>query len=112
MSPIPRLLALPPTFATTVTALHQVAELIVAPARRPDNEIALTATPGGFGTPEFEHAGARRQVRVEGTELVDRSGGTERRAPLTTLEDARRLVAELVPDGPLSGEPLAVDPAA
>ena len=51
---------LPATFATTVSALHRVAEQIVAPARKPDNEIALAATPGGFGTPEFDHAGGRR----------------------------------------------------
>ena len=42
---------LPATFATTVAALHRVAEQIVAPARKPGNEIALSATPGGFGTP-------------------------------------------------------------
>jgi hypothetical protein len=96
---------LPPAFATTVAALHRVAEEIVAPARKPDNEIALVAAPGGFGTPEFEHAGRRRQVRVEGAELVD----GDRRAPLTTLEDARRFVGELVPGGPLSTEPLAID---
>ena len=99
---------LPPTFTTTVAALHRVAEEIVAPARKPDNEIALIATPGGFGTPEFEHAGQRRQVRVEGAELVD----GERRTPLTTLEDARRFVDDLVPGGPLSTEPLNIDATA
>jgi hypothetical protein len=99
------LLPLPPGFASTVNALHRVAEQIVAPARKPDNEIALEATPGGFGTPEFEYRGQRRQVRVEGAELVD----GERRAALTTLEDARALVADLVPGGPLSAEPLHVD---
>jgi hypothetical protein len=97
--------ALPPGFASTVDALHRVAEEIVAPARKPDNEIALEATPGGFGTPEFEYRGRRRQVRVEGAELVD----GDRRAALTTLEDARALVADLVPGGPLSAEPLQVD---
>jgi hypothetical protein len=98
------LLPLPPTFPATVAALHRVAELIVAPARKPDNEIALEATPGGFGTPEFEFDGRRRQVRVEGAELVD----GDRRAPLTTLEAARRLVVDLVP-GELGDEPLAVN---
>ena len=38
---------LPPSFAATAAALHRVAEEIVAPARKPDNEIALVATPGG-----------------------------------------------------------------
>ena len=114
MSPVtvPRLAPLPATFTTTVTMLHRVAEQIVAPARKPDNEIALASTPGGFGTPEFDYAGRRQQVRVEGAELVHRSGDEERRAPLTTLEDARRLVAELVPGGPLSTEPLEIDPVA
>jgi hypothetical protein len=73
---------LPRTFAATVTALHRVAEDVVAPARKPDNEIALTATPGGFGTPEFEWEGVAQQVRVEGTDLVFVKGGDERREPL------------------------------
>jgi len=91
---------------STVAALHRVAEQIVAPARKPDNEIALTATPGGFGTPVFEHDGVRRRVRVDGAELV-----YERRVPLASLEAARELVAELVP-APLSAEPLEIDPEA
>ena len=40
----------------------------MAPARKPANEIALQATSGGFGTPVFDHAGTRRQVRVDGTD--------------------------------------------
>lgn len=106
------LLPLPSTFAATVAALHGVAEQIVAPARKPENEIALEATPGGFGTPPFDHDGVEQQVRVDGVELVYAAGGHERRAELTTLEDARRLVARLVPAGPLSAEPLDVDPEA
>jgi hypothetical protein len=102
----PRLGALPAAFPATVAALHRVAEQIVAPARKPDNEIALQATPGGFGTPPFEHEGAPEQVRVEGAELVR----GERRAALTSLEAARELVADLVPAGP-SGA-LDVDPQA
>jgi hypothetical protein len=104
---------LPPAFGTTVAALHRVAEQVVAPARKPDNEIALAATPGGFGTPVFDHAGARQQVRVEGAELVHRVDDEERRAPLTSLGEARQLVAELLPAGDApSGEPLDVDPDA
>jgi hypothetical protein len=98
------LLPLPPAFADTVAALHRVAEEIVAPARKPDNEIALEATPGGFGTPEFEYEGRRRQVRVEGAELVD--GDT--RTPLRSLEGARALVADLVPHA-LDDDPLGID---
>jgi hypothetical protein len=100
---------LPASFAATVAALHRVAEQIVAPARKPDNEIALEATPGGFGTPPFDHDGVAQQVRVEGVELVHVADGHIHRAPLTTLEDARQHVAGLVPAGPLSGEPLDVD---
>jgi hypothetical protein len=102
---------LPPTFAATVAALHSVAEQIVAPARKPDNEIALAPTPGGFGTPAFEHDGKRQQVRVEGADLVRAAGGEEQRAALTTLEAARQIVADLV-SAELSGEPLEIDPVA
>jgi hypothetical protein len=109
---IPRLRPLPDTFATTVTGLHRVAEQIVAPARKPDNEIALQATPGGFGTPVFEHAGQLQQVRVEGIELVRRRDASEGRARLTSLEAARELVADLVPDRRLSRTLLDVDAAA
>jgi hypothetical protein len=110
--PIPRLMPLPATFEATVHALHRVAEQVVSPARKPDDEIALEPAPGGFGTPAFDHDGVRRQVRVERGELVDRAGGEDRRVPLTTLEAARRHVADLVPGGPLSDEPLGIDPEA
>jgi hypothetical protein len=109
----PRLNALPDGFATTVASLHRVAERIVAPARKPDNEIALEATPGGFGTPVFEHGGSRHQVRVEGTELVHAEGAGERRAPLSSLAAAAEAVAGLLPaDAELGVEPLEIDPAA
>ena len=42
---------LPPAFVATRRALHRVAEELVAPARKPHNEIALRPTPRGFGTP-------------------------------------------------------------
>ena len=108
----PRLGTLPVAFPATVAALHRVAEQVVAPARKPDNEIALAATPGGFGTPVFPYGGVDHQVRVHGAELVHRAGDEERRAPLTTLEDARQLVVELVPAGPLGDQPLDIDPEA
>ena len=105
----PRLGTLPAAFAATVAALHRVAEQVVAPARKPDNEIALTATPGGFGTPVFPYDGVDHQVRVHGAELVHRAGDEEQRSPLTTLEEARQLVVELVPAGPLGDMPLDLD---
>jgi hypothetical protein len=107
----PRLGTLPVAFPATVAALHRVAEQVVAPARKPDNEIALTATPGGFGTPPFQHDGVEQQVRVEGAELVRDAGGEQRRAPLTSLKAARGAVPDLVPAA-LGDEPLGVDPDA
>jgi hypothetical protein len=109
----PRLDALPDGFAATVASLHLVAERIVAPSRKPDNEIALEATPGGFGTPVFEHGGLRHQVRVEGAELVHAEGAGERRAHLSSLATAAEAVAGLLPaDAELGDEPLEIDPAA
>ena len=78
--------SLPATFAATVAALHRVAEEVVSPARKPDNEIALEATPGGFGTPVFHWEGARRQVRVDGAELVWSVNGDERRESLDGVD--------------------------
>lgn len=105
--------SMPPTFVATVASLHRVAEQIVSPARKPDKEISLQATPGGYGTPVFEFDGVEHQVRVEGTELVHRTGEQERRAALTTLGDARKVVADLLPGaaGPADGA-LEIDPAA
>lgn len=105
----PPLVPLTAAFTATAASLHRVAEAIVAPARKPDNEISLRATPGGFGTPEFEHGGARQRVRVEGDELVREVDGEQRRAPLLSLAAAAEPVADLLPDGPPADEPLAVD---
>jgi hypothetical protein len=111
---VARLEPLPDTFPATRDALHRVAAEIVAPARKPHNEIALTVTPGGFGTPPFDHEGRRLQVRVDGAELVVDADGVETRGPLTSIADAAALVgAELLPDGlPDDDTPLTVDPEA
>ena len=58
------------------------------PARKPDNEIALRYTRGGFGTPFFELDGADCQVRVEHGELVRQRGGEEEREPLPDVDPA------------------------
>jgi hypothetical protein len=79
---------LPPTFAETREALHKVAEAVVAPARMPQNEIALRYTRGGFGTPFFEQDGADCQVRVEHGELVRQRGKEEAREPLPDVDPA------------------------
>src|SRR5262245_30297461 len=77
-----RLEPLPATFGETRDALHKVAEDVVAPERKPDNEIALRYTRGGFGTPFFEEDGADCQVRVEHGELVRQKEKEETREPL------------------------------
>ena len=89
-----RLSSLPDRFAETVSELHRVAEEVVAPERKPDNEIALEPTAGGFGTPEFEWEGATHQVRVEGTELVREADGEQQREALGVDADAARVLAE------------------
>jgi hypothetical protein len=88
-----RLSPLPGQFAATVAELHRVAEEVVAPARRPDNEIALEPTPGGYGTPEFEWEGATHQVRVEGTDLVRETDGAQEREALDVDADAAQVLA-------------------
>jgi hypothetical protein len=77
---VPRSLdKLPATFASTRSALHAVAEHLVAPRRHMANgKIGLRYTYRGFGTPFFDDD---HQVRVEDGELVDRN----RRRKLTTL---------------------------
>lgn len=104
---------LPPNFAATVASLHEVAAELIAPARKPQNEISLEATPGGFGTPYFEFDGARRRVRVEGDELVHECSDKQRRALLRSLAGAGEAITELLPiDTRLGDEPLSVDAAA
>jgi hypothetical protein len=89
-----RLEPLPRSFAKTRTALHHVAEAVVAPARKPENEIALRYTRGGFGTPFFEEDGEDCQVRVEGGRLIRQNGDEEDAEPLpaeVTEDPARAL---------------------
>jgi hypothetical protein len=77
-----RLEPLPATFAESRGSLHEVAIAIVAPARKPENEISLRYTRGGFGTPFFDEGDTDCQVRVEGTELIRQRGIAETREPL------------------------------
>jgi hypothetical protein len=85
-----RLSSLPDGFRATVAALHRVAEDVVAAERKPENEIALEATPGGFGTPEFEWEGSTHQIRVEGAELVREVDGRQQRESLEVDAAAAR----------------------
>jgi hypothetical protein len=83
-----RLEPLPAAFADTRAALHKLAEEVVAPARRPDNEIALRYTRCGFGTPFFEQDGRDCQVRVQHGELVRQRGDTEEREAIDGVDVA------------------------
>jgi hypothetical protein len=102
---------LPRTFVATRDGLHRVAAELVAPARKPHNEIALRQTTGGFGTPVFDFDGQPAQVRVEGIELVLAHGGHEDRAELRSLAAGGALLGlELLPDGvPDDDAPLDLD---
>jgi hypothetical protein len=105
---------LPDSFVATREGLHRVAEQLVAPARKPHNEIALRPTPGGFGTPEFEFERRRTQVRMEGIELVLTRDHEIARAPLRSLAAGGALLgAALLPDRvPDDETPLELDPEA
>jgi hypothetical protein len=81
-----RLEPLPTRFAETRIALHKVAEAVVSPARKPDNEIALRYTRGGFGTPFFREGGVDCQVRVERGELVRQRRNEQTREPLPDVD--------------------------
>ncbi len=73
---------MPSTFAATRDALHQVALAVVAPARKPEAEISLRYTRGGFGTPFFEEGGVDCQVRIVGGELIRQRDIEETHEPL------------------------------
>jgi hypothetical protein len=83
-----RLEPLTANFAQTRVALHEVAEAVVAPARKPENEISLRYTRGGYGTPFFEQDGLDCQVRIEHGQLVRQRGTDEANEPLPPEVDA------------------------
>ena len=81
---------LPEQFAQTRQSLHALAEHVLAAARyHAVGRIGLQVVEGGFATPPF--GDDQRTVGVDGTDLVVRAGGQERRAPITTLRDAGEL---------------------
>lgn len=76
--------ALPPSFATTRTELHRVAEEVLKPTReRVTGRFGLRALPGGFGTAPF---GDVMQVHVDGTDMVFRDGTAVRREPIDGVD--------------------------
>jgi hypothetical protein len=80
-------MTLPEQFAETRESLHALADHILAAARyHAIGRIGLQVVQGGFATPPF--GDDQRAVGVDGTELVHRAGGQERRTPITTLRAA------------------------
>ena len=74
---------LPTDFTSQRDDLHRLAYSVVAEARRrATGRFGLRATPGGFGTPEFEDG---RRVRVEGHDLVLEHGSEVERFRITSL---------------------------
>jgi hypothetical protein len=73
--------------AETRESLHALAEHVLCAARyRAMGRIGLQVVEGGFATPPF--GDDQRTIGVDGTELVLRAAGQERRTPITTLRAA------------------------
>ncbi len=80
-----RLGPLPDDFQFTRDQLHQIAFYALAPARyKVEERMGLRATPGGFGTPEFDG----RVARVEGNLLVHEQEGNVATQTITTIRAA------------------------
>lgn len=78
---------LPPHLAETRDALHQLAFFAVSPTRyKAMGRMGLKATPGGFGTPEFDG----RIARVEGDLLVHEQSGNVATQTITTVREAAK----------------------
>ena len=73
---------LPGGFVETRDSLHQIAFFAMSPARyRVEERMGLRATPGGFGTPEFDG----KIARVEGDMLVYVSDGDVASRTITSI---------------------------
>ena len=76
---------MPDDFQFARDQLHQVAFYALAPARYSvEKRMGLRATPGGFGTPEYDG----RVSRVEGNLLVHEQTGNIATQPITTIRAA------------------------
>jgi len=77
------------TLEQTRTSWHALAEHVLAAARhRATGRIGLRATPGAFGTSDYDDGGATTQVRVAGRDLVVRRGDRSTTTPITTIAAA------------------------
>lgn len=76
----------PSGIVETRRSLHRLAAYVIAPVRHAANgKFGLRWTLGGFGTPFF---GDNRQIRVDGTTLIDQRAGQVRAEPITSLRAA------------------------
>lgn len=76
---------LPGSFGVTRDHLHQIAYFALSPARHSvEGRMGLRATPGGFGTPEFEG----RVARVDGSLLVHQEGANVATQQISTVRAA------------------------
>lgn len=79
------LIQLPSQFVTTREALHQIAFYAISPARyQAEGRMGLRATPGGFGTPEFDG----KVARVQGAALHYEQEGNIATRTITTIRAA------------------------
>ena len=77
--------SLPSNYTETREALHQIAFFAVSPARHKTmGRMGLTATSGGFGTPEYEG----RIARVEGAMLIHEKDGNVASQHISTIRAA------------------------
>lgn len=78
------------SYVTTRNHLHQIAFFAVSPARyRAVQRMGLTATPRGFGTPEFDG----KVARVEGRQLIYEADGNVAMQRITTIRGAAEFFA-------------------
>ncbi len=111
----------PEALTRTRRGLHALAEQVLAAEEyRHTGRIGLRTTPGGIATPWAIVDGAKRCVRIEGTEIVLIVGDERIARPVTTVREAAELL-DLEPGAPPVYEPatpvdvdrpLDLDPAA
>lgn len=91
----------PPGLSTARLALHRLGVYVIAPVRHAANgKFGLRWTAGGFGTPFFsDDTATDRQIRVEGTNLIDQRGQEVRVSPITTLQAAADFLGSTIDTG-------------
>lgn len=84
---------LPPAFATTRAAMHQLAFFALSPARySATGRMGLRPLPGGFGTPPWDTPEGPRRARMDRDQLVLEVGDNVQSIVPATLADAIELL--------------------